>query len=40
MKRYETPETLFGKVDLFFVETVLNESYHLKGSRCRRAHET
>jgi len=35
MKRYETLETLFGKVDLSFAETVLNESYHPKGSRGR-----
>ena len=35
MKRYETLETLFGKVDLSFAEAVLNESYHLKGSRGR-----
>jgi transposase len=32
MKRYETFETLFGKVDLSFVEAVLNEVYHVKGS--------
>jgi transposase len=32
MKRYETLETLFGKVDLSFAETVLNESYHVNGS--------
>ena len=32
MKRYETLETLFGKVDLSFAEKVLNESYHAKGS--------
>jgi transposase len=32
MKRYETLETLFGKVDLAFAEKVLNESYHVKGS--------
>jgi IS5 family transposase len=32
MRRYETLETLFGKVDLSFAETVLNESYHAKGS--------
>ena len=35
MKRYETLETLFDKVDLSFAEAVLNESYHLKGSRGR-----
>jgi transposase len=32
MKRYGTLETLFGKVDLSFAETVLNESYHVNGS--------
>jgi transposase len=32
MKRYETLETLFGKVDLTFAEKVLNESYHVKCS--------
>jgi hypothetical protein len=32
MKRYETLETLFGKVDLSFAETVLSESYHPKDS--------
>jgi hypothetical protein len=32
MRRYETLETLFGKVDLSFAETVLNEAYHVKGS--------
>ncbi len=32
MKRYETLETLFGKVDLSFAEKVLNEAYHPKGS--------
>jgi transposase len=32
MRRYETLETLFGKVDLSFAEKVLNESYHAKGS--------
>jgi IS5 family transposase len=32
MKRYETLETLFGKVDLSFAEKVLNESYHSKDS--------
>src|SRR3972149_12227065 len=32
MRRYETLETLFGKVDLSFAETVLNESYHTKDS--------
>jgi hypothetical protein len=31
MKRYEALETLFGKVDLSFAETVLNESYHVRG---------
>src|SRR4030043_679264 len=34
-KRYETLETLLGKVDLSFAEAVLNESYHPKGSRGR-----
>jgi transposase len=32
MRRYETLETLFGKVDLSFAEKVLNESYHAKDS--------
>jgi hypothetical protein len=32
MKRYETLETLFGKVDLSFAEKVLSESYHAKDS--------
>jgi len=32
MKRYETLETLFGKVDLSFAEKVLNEAYHSKDS--------
>jgi IS5 family transposase len=32
MKRYETLETLFGKVDLSFAEKVLNEAYHPKDS--------
>jgi transposase len=32
MKRYETLETLFGKVDLSFAEKVLNEAYHAKDS--------
>jgi hypothetical protein len=32
MKRYETLETLFGKVDLSFAQKVLNESYHVKDS--------
>ncbi|MGD0496606.1 MAG: transposase [Candidatus Bathyarchaeia archaeon] len=31
MKGCETLETLFGKVDLSFVEPVLNESYHVEG---------
>jgi transposase len=35
MRRYETLETLFGKVDLSFAEAVLNESYHVKGSSGR-----
>jgi hypothetical protein len=30
MKRYETLETLFGKVDLSIAEKVLNEAYHPK----------
>jgi hypothetical protein len=32
MKRYETLETLFHKVDLSFAEKVLNESFHPKDS--------
>ena len=32
MRRYETLETLFGKVDLSFAEKVLNEAYHPKDS--------
>jgi transposase len=32
MRRYETLETLFGKVDLIFAEKVLNEAYHPKDS--------
>jgi hypothetical protein len=32
MRRYETLETLFGKVDLSFAEKVVNESYHAKDS--------
>jgi IS5 family transposase len=32
MKRYETLETLFGKVDLSFAEKVLDEAYHAKDS--------
>jgi transposase len=32
MKRYETLETLFGKVDLSFAEKVLNEAYHPRDS--------
>jgi hypothetical protein len=35
MKRYETLETLFGKVDLSFAEKVLNEAYHPKDSAGR-----
>ena len=35
MKRYEALEPLFGKVDLSFAEAVLNESYHVGGSRGR-----
>jgi hypothetical protein len=30
MRRYETLETLFGKVDLSFAEKVINEAYHPK----------
>jgi hypothetical protein len=32
MKRYETLKTLFGKVDLSFAESVVNEPYHSKDS--------
>jgi hypothetical protein len=32
MKRYETLETLFGKVDLSFAGKVLNEAYHARDS--------
>jgi len=32
MRRYETLETLFGKVDLSFAQRVLNEAYHPKDS--------
>ena len=32
MRRYETLETLFGKVDLSFAQKVLIESYHAKDS--------
>src|SRR3990170_2265766 len=32
MRRYETLETLFSKVDLSFAEKVLNEAYHTKDS--------
>ena len=35
MRRYETLETLFGKVDLSFAEKVLNEAYHAKDSAGR-----
>ncbi len=35
MKRYETLETLFGKVDTSFAEKVLNEAYHPKDSAGR-----
>jgi transposase len=35
MKRYETLETLFSKVDLSFAEKVLNEAYHPKDSSGR-----
>ena len=32
MKRYETLETLFGRVDLSFAQKVLSGAYHLEGS--------
>src|SRR4030066_1458419 len=35
MKRYETLETLFSKVDLSFAEKVLKEPFHAIGSRGR-----
>lgn len=35
MKRYETLETLFGRVDLSFAQKVLNEPFHAIGSRGR-----
>lgn len=35
MKRYETLETLFCKVDLSFAQKVLNEPYHPLGTRGR-----
>src|SRR4030042_3071759 len=35
MKRYETLETLFDKVDLSFAQKILNEPFHLVGSRGR-----
>ncbi len=35
MKRYETLETLFGRVDLSFAEKVLKEPFHAIGSRGR-----
>ena len=35
MKRYETLETLFSKVDLSFAQKVLNEPFHAIGSRGR-----
>jgi transposase len=35
MKRYEALETLFGKVDLSFTQTILNEPYHPVGSAGR-----
>jgi transposase, IS5 family len=35
MKRYETLETLFSKVDLSFAQKVLNEPFHAVGSRGR-----
>ena len=35
MKRYEALETLFGKTDLSFAQSLLNEPYHPVGSRGR-----
>src|SRR5208283_2199904 len=35
MKRYETLETLFSRVDLSFAQKILNEPYHPAGSRGR-----
>ena len=35
MKRYETLEILFGRVDLSFAEKVLREPFHAIGSRGR-----
>src|SRR4030066_495858 len=35
MKRYETLETLFSKVDLSLAQKVLNEPFHAVGSRGR-----
>jgi transposase len=35
MKRYETLETFFCKVDLSFAQKILNEPYHPPGSRGR-----
>ena len=35
MKRYEALETLFGKTDLSFAQSLLNEPYHPAGSRGR-----
>src|SRR4030042_4953753 len=35
MKRYETLETLFSKIDLSFAQKVLNEPFHAIGSRGR-----
>ena len=35
MKRYETLETLFGRIDLSFAKKVLNEPFHAIGSRGR-----
>ena len=35
MKRYEALETLFGKTDLSFAQSLLNEPYHQVGSRGR-----
>jgi hypothetical protein len=32
MKRYETLETLFSKVDLSFAQKILNEPFHPAGS--------
>src|SRR5208337_3551855 len=35
MKRYEALETLFGKTDLSFAQSLLNEPYHMAGTRGR-----